>query len=257
MNHKSILSVKHYVFDNLTEYVEHFEGIAEEPKYWKNGNEGDWVEADDGRIVQLLKVGGITHPNDRKNYKYSKGWCRTIVGTFLMNDKTQMDTDFDSHKNRYTFSKTIGKKNNVKTRKNPTKKEKLFTTSVVAGQGPVKAYMEAFNEGNEKNAKKKAVVLLKQERIVKEIEKTVMDVAKQNGLDHEYVLRKLKHLADFSEDDNIILQSTKEIGKIIGTTGMTMKQKEVGVIGMFQGFSPEQLESAERKMIESGSKDNG
>jgi len=257
MNHKSIRGVKHYVFDNLTEYVEHFEGIAEEPKYWKNGNEGDWVEADDGRIVQLLKVGGITHPNDRKNYKYSKGWCRTIVGTFLMNDKTQMDTDFDSHKNRYTFSKTIGKKNNVKTRKNPTKKEKLFTTSVVAGQGPVKAYMEAFNEGNEKNAKKKAVVLLKQERIVKEIEKTVMDVAKQNGLDHEYVLRKLKHLADFSEDDNIILQSTKEIGKIIGTTGMTMKQKEVGVIGMFQGFSPEQLESAERKMIESGSKDNG
>ena len=76
-----------------------------------------------------------------------------------------------------------------------------------------------------------------------------MDVAKENGLDHEYVLRKLKHLADFSEDDNIILQSTKEIGKIIGTTGMTMKQKEVGVIGMFQGFSPEQLETAERKMV--------
>ena len=79
-----------------------------------------------------------------------------------------------------------------------------------------------------------------------------MDVAKENGLDHEYVLRKLKHLADFSEDDNIILQSTKEIGKIIGTTGMTMKQKEVGVIGMFQGFSPEQLEKAERKMLNGG-----
>ena len=173
----------------------------------------------------------------------------------LINDKTKMDTDFNAHKNRYTFSKTIGKKNNVKTRKNPTKKEKLFTTSVVAGHGPVKAYMEAFNEDNEKNAKKKAVVLLKQERIVKEIERSVMDVAKENGLDHEYVLRKLKNLADFSEDDNIILQSTKEIGKIIGTTGMTMKQKEVGVIGMFQGFSPEQLESAERKMIETGVKE--
>ena len=30
---------------------------------------------------------------------------------------------------------------------------------------------------------------------------------------------------------------------------MTMKQKDVGVIGMFQGFSPEQLETAERKMV--------
>ena len=248
MQYRAIRGKKHYGYENREEYKLNGKDSID-VKYWKDGKEGDWVKADDGGIVQLLKVGGISHPNDRKNYKHSKGWCRTIVGTFLINDKTDMDTNFDLHKNRYTFSKTIGKKTNIKTRKNPTKKEKLFTTSIVAGHGPVKAYMDAFNEDNDKSAKKKAVVLLKQERIVKEIEKGVMDVAKENGLDHEYVLRKLKHLADFSEDDNIILQSTKEIGKIIGTTGMTMKQKEVGVIGMFQGFSPEQLETAERKMI--------
>jgi len=252
LKYKTIRGKKHYVYENMDEYkMEGKDSIY--VKYWKDAKEGDWVEADDGGIVQLLKVGGITHPNDRKNYKHSKGWCRTIVGTFLINEKTKMDTDFDSHKNRYTFSKTIGKKSNVKTRKNPTKKEKLFTTSVVAGHGPVKAYMDAFNEDNDKTAKKRAVVLLKQERIVKEIEKGVMDVAKENGLDHEYVLRKLKNLADFSEDDNIILQSTKEIGKIIGTTGMTMKQKEVGVIGMFQGFSPEQLEGANRRILNESS----
>ena len=55
-----------------------------------------------------------------------------------------------------------------------------------------------------------------------------------------------KLLSDNSEDDNIVLQSTKEIGKIIGTTGNTIKQKEMGIIGMFQGFSPEQLEDAKR-----------
>ena len=76
-----------------------------------------------------------------------------------------------------------------------------------------------------------------------------MDVAKENGLDHEFVLRKLKHLAEYSEDDNITLQSVKEIGKIIGTTGTTVKQREMGVIGMFQGFSPEQLQSADRDML--------
>ena len=84
---------------------------------------------------------------------------------------------------------------------------------------------------------------------MKEIEKSVMDVAKANGLDHEYVLQKLKHLADYSEDDNITLQSVKEIGKIIGTTGTTVKQREMGVIGMFQGFSPEQIEGADRNSL--------
>jgi len=249
MKHKSIRGKKHYVFDDFEEYVEHFGEDAVEVKDWKSGEEGDWVLADDGGIVQLLKVGGIKHPNDRKNYKYSQGWCRTIVGTFLINNKTKMDTDFNSHKNRYTFSKTIGKNSNLKTRKHPTKKETLFTTSVVAGHGPVKAYMDAFNEGSEKSAKKKAVILLKQERIVKEIERGVLDVAKENGLDHEYVLQKLKHLADFSEDDNIILQSTKELGKIIGTSVNTVKHRDVGVFGVFQGFSPDQLESAKQEVL--------
>ena len=65
-------------------------------------------------------------------------------------------------------------------------------------------------------------------------------------IDHEYILNKLKILADFSEDDNIILQSTKELGKIVGTSGNTIKQKEMGLLGVFQGFSPEQLEGASR-----------
>ena len=71
-----------------------------------------------------------------------------------------------------------------------------------------------------------------------EIEKSVLDVAKSLGIDHEYVLNKLKHLADYSEDDNIILQSAKELGKIVGTSGTTVKHREVGLLGVFQGFWP-------------------
>ena len=91
---------------------------------------------------------------------------------------------------------------------------------------------------------------------MQEVERSVLEVSKTLGLDHEFVLRKLKLLADHSEDDNIILQSTKEIGKIIGTTGITVKQKEVGVFGVFQGFSPEQLENIERQKLGDG-KTNG
>jgi ribosomal protein L7Ae-like RNA K-turn-binding protein len=84
-----------------------------------------------------------------------------------------------------------------------------------------------------------------------EIEKGALDVAKSLGIDHQYVLAKLKSLADYSEDDNIILQSAKELGKIIGTTGSI--KKESGVVGIFQGFTTAELEKAtERKEISNG-----
>ena len=252
MEHRKIRGHKHYVYDSVEEFHSENPDKLGVEQNWRTAKEGDWVMSDDGRVVQLLKVSDIHHPNDRKNYKYAKGWCRTIVGTFLILDKTYMDTDFSQHKNRYTFSKTIGNVKNIRKRTNSTKKEKLFTTNVISGMGAVKSYMDAYNEENFNNAKKKSVVLLKQERIMSEIEKGVLDVAKEMGIDHEYILDRLKRLADYSEDDNIILQSTKELGKIIGTSGTVVKQRDIGILGMFEGFSPEQLQTADRKEITDG-----
>ena len=257
MDYQRIKSKKHYVFSSEEEYYDYFDDAAK-PKHWKDETvkEGDWVYADDGGVVQLLKVSGIKHPSDRKNYSYHSGYVRTVVGTFLINNKSQMDTDFSQHRNRYTFSKTLKDPNeNVKKRKSVTRKEKIFTTNVAVGMGAVKSYMDAFNEESPQNAKKKAVILLKQERVMSEIEKSVLDVAKSMGIDHEYVLNKLKCLADYSEDDNIILQSTKEIGKVIGTSVPNIKTREMGIVGMFQGFSPEQIGNVERKQINENNKE--
>ena len=253
MEYRAIRGKKHYVYEDIDEYkLDGKDSIS--VKYWKDGKEGDWVKADDGGIVQLLKVGGITHPNDRKNYKHSKGWCRTIVGTFLINDKTDMDTNFDLHPNRYTFSKNLKQADsNFKKRKNITKKEKLFTTEVIVGKDAVTAVQNVYKEQDYNKAKKKAVLRLKQERIMNEVEKGVVDIAKGLGIDHEYVLRRLKVLADTGEDDNVVLQSLKELGKIIGTSTPNTK-KDVGVVGLFQGFTPKQLQQAERKELTEGEK---
>ena len=245
---------RHYVFDNVDEFTEYYHSkMMSSPEVkgnWREGKQGDWVFSDDNRIVQLLKVGTLNHPNDRKNYKWAKNYVRTVVGTFVNNEKTFMDTDFEQHPNRYTFSKTIKHTNGqVKKRKKLTNNEKIFTTNVVSGMGPVKAYMDAFKATSEDKARKKALILLKQERVMTDIEKGVLDVAKELGIDHKYILDRLKCLADNSEDDNIILQSTKELGKIIGTSVNSVKQRDVGVIGMFQGFSPEQIESVKTKEI--------
>ena len=248
MESRSIKGKKHYIYDSVEEFHSENPGKLGVKQNWRTANEGDWVMSDDGRVIQLLKVSGINHPNDRKNYKWAKGYVRTVVGTFLNKSKTFMDTDFSQHQNRYTFSKTIkntGSRVNERTK--VTNKEREFATNVVVGMGAIDAYKKAYSEMSDNKARKKATILLKQERVMKEIEKSVLDVAKGLGIDHEYILSKLKHLSDYSEDDNIILQSTKELGKIVGTSGATIKQREVGLLGVFQGFSGDEIEGANRE----------
>ena len=258
MDYRKIKGVKHYVYEHISEF--YHDHPNETPlKNWREAKEGEWVWSDDGRIVQVLKASPIKHPNDRRNYKYCKNYIRTIVGTFLCLPKTYMDTDFSQHQNRYTFSKSIkDTKKQVYTRKSTTNKEKIFATNVAVGLGAVKSYMDAFNESDSYKAQKKAAILLRQERVMKEVEKSVVDVARTMGIDHEYVLEKLKCLADGSQEDNIVLNATKELGKAIGTIGTTtIKQKEQGIIGLFSGFEPDQLEAAERpkKLEESNIKE--
>ena len=178
MEYKKIKGNRHYIYDDISEFSsEHPDETLVEN--WRDGKENDWVMSDDDRIIQLLKVADLNHPNDRKNYKWAKNYVRTVVGTFVNNDKTFMDTDFDQHPNRYTFSKKIKYTNTrVKKRKKVTNNEKIFAVNVVSGMGPVKAYMDAFESvADEKRAKKKALVLLKQERIMSEIEMSLKAMA--------------------------------------------------------------------------------
>jgi len=247
---KKIRNKRHYVYDTKEEFMkDHPKGILHSE--WRDAKEGDWVLSDDKRIVQLLKVSDkLSHPKDSKNYKQSKGYVRTIVGTFINSKKTNMDTDFEKHPNRYTFSTKIkNTSSRVKERSNCTNREKIFATSVAVGKDAVSAYMKAFSEANQGKARKKAVVLLKQERVMSEIEKTSKEIAKQLGIDHAYILGSLKQLADTSEDQNIALQSLKELGKAIGTLGNQVKKIETGVVGMFQGFSPDEIEGASRAVL--------
>jgi len=257
MENRRIKNIKHFVYDDLEEFKKDHPNTVVHPD-WRKADENSWVYSDDDRIVQLLKVKKmVSHHSDTKNYKYADGWVRTVVGSFINKKSTKMDTDFSSHPNRYTFSKTIkNTSERVHKRTKITNKEKDFATNVVVGMGALDAYKNAFKEESNQKARKKATILLKQERVMEEIQKSVLDVAKGLGIDHEYILSKLKHLADYSEDDNIILQSAKELGKIVGTSNNNIKQKEVGLMGVFQGFSQEQLEGASRdqKQIEGESK---
>ena len=168
MEKRTIKGVDHYVYEDYQEFKENCTS-EEVHDDWRTGNEGDWIYSDDGRIVQLLKVSkNVNHPGDRKNYKYANGWVRTVVGSFLNRHTVKMDTDFNSHPNRYTFSKTIKDTNKrIKERKKVTNKERMFATNIVVGMGAVNAYKKAYNEISDNKAGNKAAILLKQERVMK------------------------------------------------------------------------------------------
>jgi hypothetical protein len=216
---------------------------------WREGKKGDWVEADDGCIVQILKRGTIKHPHDRKNYSLNKGWLRTIVGTFLINDKTFMDADFEKHKNRYTFSsKSLEElKQQLEEREEPTKKERIFVASLLTGKSLQAAYEDAY--GPKANWREHALAILKRKRIVRMINRNVEEIAEKLGLDYEYILERLMSLAESSKNDNVILGSLRELSEWLGGKEK-IKQITQGEIKVFQPFTGDELASIEAERVE-------
>ena len=160
MDKRVIKGIVHYVYDDIGEFQEVYPNTVVYPD-WRSANEGDWVYSDDSRIVQLLKVShSVKHHSDRKNYKFAKGWVRTIVGSFLNRYNVKMDTDFDNHPNRYTFSTKIkNTSDRIYERNKTTSKEKEFATNIVIGMGAVDAYKRAYSEISSQKARKKATIL--------------------------------------------------------------------------------------------------
>jgi len=234
---RNIKGVEHYIFDNDSEFIEFFENnpppIAEN---WRTALKGEWVRSDDDRIIQIVGRSRLKHHNDRDNYSWANGYVRTAVGTFVCHKSVKMDTDFTKHYNRYRFGinyKVSG--NPLAHRKKITNKERAFANYIAAGVGLEKSYREAYDYSGI-HVKQKAFLLLKQERIVAEVSKSISDIATALGVDHEYIIKKLKAFSDYAKDENVGLRAVTELGKIVGTVGNQPKLLQTGIVGVFSGF---------------------
>jgi len=237
----------HCVYESVEEFRSHNPDTSLADS-WREAKEGEWVEADDGGVVQILKRGELPHPHDRKNYSLSTGWVRTIVGTFPCNAGGYMDTDFDQHPQPYTFSRRSAKEQarHQKERKNLSKAEHIFVTSIMAGKTLQQSYEEAW--GPTVDWRERAIARLKQERIVKMLNKNVEEIAEKIGLDYEYIMKKLMLLAENSENDNVILGSLKELKEWLPDT--KLKQVTSGQLRVFQPFSDKEILEIEAERVE-------
>jgi len=110
VEYQKIKGVPHLIFNNIDDFKAYFvaEGISV-PKVinWRDGYKDDWVYSDDNRIIQIVFDSEITRRGRNGETLGTTRWVRTVVGSFAAAGNQKMDTDFNNHPSRYSFSRNI------------------------------------------------------------------------------------------------------------------------------------------------------
>lgn len=276
-NHSTIQIKKdiHFVFGNLDDGLSPVEkiksAISEFKKYyellemeapevvmaWRSAEEGDWVVSDDYRVVQILKK----TLNDKPK-AYNKAIIRTCVGTFAVNPKTFFDTDFEMHPDRYRVSNT-GKDvtERLIERENATHNEKIFANRIAKGDDAQTAYMKTFPTKNKAYAKDMSNILLRQERIQKNISSEIEQILEEEGVSKRYIIQEYKRLIDDGMLDlkNCSGSVRAALNDLVDIAGMkpdkTKSSQSMGVLHEVEDDLIGEVQEAEFNVIENGKKE--
>ena len=224
---------EHHVYEDLDELPEDLVYL----KDWRQAHIGDWVLADDGCILQVLRRSQMK--TNRKRTEKSVNFFGTCTGTF--SEKTKMDTE--RRENIYTISG-----NKISRKVDLTSNEILFAQNLTRGLLPEDAYLKSFRTKSHKYAKIQAGILVKSERIRKAMKEELKPVLVALGIEPELVLGGIKDIAtdpDAKHSDK--LKALFELGEILE---LKETQKVTEVTGaLFQGFEPQQLEATKRPKL--------
>ena len=234
MDFKEIKNTKHYLYDNINEFMNLMPGMTVRHN-WRHGEEGEWVYTDDGFVCQILRKSKI------KDKDRSVTCIRTVCGTFLAKDKKkEMLGDNGIAENIYTFSGTnVSQKDFNKRDRNS--RELLFAKYVASGLGAIEAYKRAYPDARSSNyIKNRTDKLLKTETIRTMIDKQIEVILNEEGVTPNWLIERYKTIADLAESDTAKLRSLDSLSKIAGLFDLGEKKSEQ--VTIWAGFSPEQLE---------------
>ena len=234
MRHYKVNRLYHVVYESLDEVPAEVKRRIKDER--SDASIGDWIETDDGCYMEVLRSGEMTKAKG-KNRKVS--YIGTCTGTFLSNSKI----DSSRRENIYTLSGSAPK---TMTRKNLNKYERLFVQYLSSGMKPVEAYIKAFPTNNPGYANFKSAELTKTSRIRKAMKKELEPLLEKLGITQEYVLKGIKSTVELSEKEDTKLKALFKLSDILDLEDKS-SAKVTQLTGIqFQGFSDEQLESAER-----------
>ena len=238
MRHYTVNNVQYVVYESEDELPPKISPV----KDWRKGGLFDWVLADDGCYIQILRKGTMTKPKGKVREVAYIGTC---TGTFIVSPKTKMDTS--RRVNIYSLGGDVERNQRLDDRENLSTREELFVTYLAKGMDPRKANLEAFPTNNPHYAGTRAGQLIKTARIRSAMKEELKPYMEQLGLDENYVLSNIKEVIDSS--DNKVADKLKALFKLADI--MDMEDKNTTQVttmtgAVFQGFTPEKLEEVER-----------
>ena len=244
--------MRHYTVNNAQYVV--YESEDELPpdvypiKDWRNGGLFDWVLADDGCYIQILRKGTMTKPKGKVREVAYIGTC---TGTFIVSPKTKLDTS--KRVNIYSLGGDVERNQRLDDRENLSTREELFVTYLAGGMDPRGAYLKAFPTNNPHYAGTRAGQLIKTSRVRSAMKEELKPYMEELGLDENYVLSNIKEVIDSCEKDDTKLKALFKLADIMDMEDKNTTKITTMTGALFQGFTPEKLEEVTRpKEIEDG-----
>ena len=237
--------MRHYIVNNIQYTV--FESEDELPpdiypiKDWRKGDVFDWVLADDGCYIQILRKGTMIKPKGKVRKVTYIGTC---TGTFITSPKTKMDTS--KRINIYSLGGNIERNQRLEERENLSTREELFVTHLASGMDPRQAYLTSFPTNNPSYAGVRAGQLIKTARVRSKMKEELKPYMEALGLDENYVLSNIKEVINSCDKADTKLKALFKLADILDMEDKNKTQVTTMTGALFQGFSPEKLEAVER-----------
>jgi len=247
MRYYKVNRIQHTVFDSLDEFPAEHTYV----KDWRDGQIGDWVLADDGCLIQILRRGKMLRAKGKNRVREYVGTC---AGTFMVGPNT-MDTS--RRINIYAFGGDLLSDERVEERESMTSKEVLFVSYLARGLTAQQSYLKAFPTNNPSYANAKAMQLVKTERIRTAMKEELKPVMEELDIDEKYVLEGIKTEADTADKADVRLKALFKLSDILDMEDKNQTKVQQVTGAVFQGFDQKALESAERpkdKVMEIGGK---
>ena len=229
--------IEHIVFDDKDEIPDNIT-IASN---WRSASIGDWVQADDGCYVQILRKGKMVVPKGRNKVREYVGTC---TGTFPVTSKAKMDTS--RRLNIYSFGGSKSSADVLLDRTVLSKHEHLFVVYLSSGLSPQEAYMKAFPTTNPGYAKHKSAHLIKTKRVTTAMKEELKPILEEIGIDEKAVLENINTIAMSSEKDETRLKALFKLSDIMDLEDKNKTTVTQVTGALFQGFKDKELIQAER-----------
>ena len=161
--------------------------------------------------------------------------------------------DTDRRENIYSLSGRLSSKQVLEQRKKLTGREELFIHNLEKKMSLKDAYINAFKTDNEKYAETRAMLLVKTERVKKEMHKRLEPILAKLGIDDELVLNGIKQIATCAEKDSDRLKALTELSEVLEIKDKGTKVQEIAGMSakqLFSGFSDNEIDNTKRPELD-------